>query len=128
MPYADPADRRAHDRNSPLVRAGARRNYLAHREDRLAYQAIYRKEYRSRPGVREQGLAQASEWMARRCDDGCRVPIEVYHQLRSLPCVSCGQTPSRGVDHILPFARGGHHREENLQPMCGLCNKKKGRA
>lgn len=30
------------------------------------------------------------------------------------------------IDHIIPQARGGQHNEENLQLLCGFCNRTKG--
>lgn len=34
----------------------------------------------------------------------------------------------RTVDHIVPLARGGSNRKENLIPACGPCNQAKGNA
>jgi 5-methylcytosine-specific restriction endonuclease McrA len=36
------------------------------------------------------------------------------------------QRAAMEVDHILPLARGGPHRYENVQPSHGDCNRRKG--
>ena len=41
------------------------------------------------------------------------------------PCVMCGN-PSDTVDHIIPLSRNGTNIQDNLQPMCWDCNRKKG--
>ena len=53
--------------------------------------------------------------------EGQRV-IWVWHG----PCFRCGKTPAEGVDHVIPFVRGGRNEVENLQPACLYCNKSKG--
>lgn len=41
------------------------------------------------------------------------------------PCTYCGIPSARGVDHIMPTARGGKHGLTNLTPACGPCNNEK---
>lgn len=41
-------------------------------------------------------------------------------------CRNCGATDDLHVDHIIPLIRGGAHEQSNLQPLCGLCNRRKG--
>jgi 5-methylcytosine-specific restriction endonuclease McrA len=51
----------------------------------------------------------------------------------SFRCVACGLSPSSTVgvelqiDHILPVARGGETRIDNLQTLCWSCNAGKGK-
>ncbi len=40
-------------------------------------------------------------------------------------CVECGSSFDIQYDHILPFARGGATTFENLQILCGDCNRQK---
>lgn len=40
------------------------------------------------------------------------------------PDVSCG-APADTIDHKIPLSRGGTNDLENLQPMCGECNRRK---
>lgn len=43
-------------------------------------------------------------------------------------CRLCASPGPLVVDHIIPVVKGGHSEESNLQPLCGPCNAKKGRA
>ena len=42
-------------------------------------------------------------------------------------CLSCG-TQSRPLtaDHVIPLSKGGSNTIENIQPLCGPCNARKG--
>ena len=45
--------------------------------------------------------------------------------LREHPiCAVCGR-PATDVDHVVPKAEGGDDTEENLQPLCRTCHRKK---
>jgi 5-methylcytosine-specific restriction endonuclease McrA len=41
-------------------------------------------------------------------------------------CVKCGSGDDLTLDHIRPVSWGGSNRAENLQTMCGPCNRAKG--
>lgn len=44
-------------------------------------------------------------------------------------CLCCGKGEpeiSITIDHIVPFSKGGLNVIENIQPLCGHCNKSKG--
>jgi len=40
-------------------------------------------------------------------------------------CVYCGTTEDLQIDHIIPIAKGGTSDLDNLQILCGKCNRKK---
>lgn len=41
-------------------------------------------------------------------------------------CLKCGARDDLAIDHIVPLARGGDNRMENLQTLCKRCNSSKG--
>lgn len=41
-------------------------------------------------------------------------------------CLSCQQPKPLTVDHVVPISRGGNDTIENIQPLCIICNVKKG--
>lgn len=43
-------------------------------------------------------------------------------------CRVCGATEHVTIDHIVPRSRGGTNAPENLQVLCGYCNRRKGDA
>lgn len=44
----------------------------------------------------------------------------------SKPCVVCGSTKRVTRDHKVPVSKGGDDSVANLQPMCIICNSRKG--
>jgi 5-methylcytosine-specific restriction endonuclease McrA len=54
------------------------------------------------------------------------VPIKLRHAISAMPCAICGGTEDVCTDHIIPYSLGGTSDPSNLQPLCWLCNIKKG--
>lgn len=42
-------------------------------------------------------------------------------------CANCGAFETLVLDHILPIAKGGRSRYDNLQLLCAECNRVKGK-
>ena len=40
--------------------------------------------------------------------------------------MKCGSRENLEIDHVVPLARGGSNRLENLQLLCQDCNRRKG--
>jgi 5-methylcytosine-specific restriction endonuclease McrA len=41
-------------------------------------------------------------------------------------CLCCGEQKPLTVDHVIPVVGGGSNNIENLQPLCAVCNIRKG--
>lgn len=41
-------------------------------------------------------------------------------------CRGCGATEDLQIDHVFPWSLGGRHGLDNLQVLCGPCNRRKG--
>ena len=50
----------------------------------------------------------------------------VVHARDGYECLVCRAREGLEVDHIVPLARGGTNDLDNLQTLCGRCNRKKG--
>jgi 5-methylcytosine-specific restriction endonuclease McrA len=82
-----------------------------------AHREVSRKANRKRKAAaRIRGNFTAQEWTA----------LVEYCEHR---CLCCGKREPEiklTVDHIVPLIKGGSNTIENLQPLCGVCNSKKG--
>lgn len=80
----------------------------------------------------EGRLEEAASWpfvSAVRPGPRDRVPIDPGVRAAVLAegrCRACGTDRQLEVDHILPWSRGGTNSFENLQALCGNCNRNKG--
>ena len=66
-----------------------------------------------RTALLDAGTFTADQWLAKLAEFGGR-------------CAICGTDKHITVDHIAPISRGGANTIENLQPLCGPCNSRKG--
>ena len=41
-------------------------------------------------------------------------------------CLCCNKKRKLAADHVIPVSKGGTSNIENIQPLCGPCNSKKG--
>ncbi|KKR36344.1 MAG: HNH endonuclease [Candidatus Yanofskybacteria bacterium GW2011_GWE1_40_10] len=40
-------------------------------------------------------------------------------------CLACGNASRQTVDHVQPLVKGGSNYIDNIQPICGKCNRSK---
>jgi hypothetical protein len=86
---------------------------------------------------RLQGFAkQLGEWIENGCiEDKEQIIVlnryvskllrSTVHERDGHRCLKCGTTKELTIDHIYPLCRGGQTVYENLQTLCGTCNRKK---
>ena len=55
----------------------------------------------------------------------CEVRLAVW-QRDGRRCRECGDNFDLQYDHVIPFSMGGASSAENLQLLCGPCNRDKG--
>lgn len=41
-------------------------------------------------------------------------------------CIFCGHTTNLHMDHVTPHSQGGRDSSDNLRPLCGPCNLRRG--
>lgn len=69
---------------------------------------------------------------ARRLPDGSlreSIPESIRHSVGRWDggaCRSCGNKSDLQYDHLIPVSMGGANSTDNLQILCGSCNRRKG--
>jgi 5-methylcytosine-specific restriction endonuclease McrA len=103
---------RPHDLSSPLAiearRASYRRFYQRNKSKWKVYQAV--RIARHKGAV---GSFRPKQWEELKAKFGN-------------VCLCCRQEKPLEIDHVVPLSRGGGGGIDNIQPLCGICNRKKG--
>lgn len=97
-----------------------RRWYELNREAVIRKTVEWQRENRVRRNVYLRGRRErisSEHWTA---DDFDRAAA-----LLDGACSYCGSTDNLTLDHVVPLARGGQHRVENLVAACKPCNSRK---
>lgn len=94
------------------VRSGICRPH-ANAEARLYY-AAQAREVTRRKVARRRGLAPTPEWWRE----------DAFERFGGLCAYGCGRS-AYALDHVIPVARGGESRPDNLVPACTPCNSSK---
>lgn len=97
----------------------AARHPEASREIKRRWNAANRESLRLRTQLRRARLATS---------EGCFTEKE-WRELCARydhRCLCCGMWEPLTVDHVVPVSMGGSSYIENIQPLCGPCNSRKG--
>lgn len=108
---------------------------LARAEEVRAYGSLVRRA----GGLLERGrltdaklLIDERLWemraQARRHERSRHIPSAVRQEVWERDggcCCRCGATEDLQFDHIIPWSEGGAHTAENLELLCGPCNRRK---
>jgi 5-methylcytosine-specific restriction endonuclease McrA len=111
--------------NREAILARRRAAYAANPRRAIANVGRWKEEH----PTRARAIAVSAKANSRAEDagaDGRLTPNDVIALWRRQPdCVMCGD--GAGLDHIVPFCRGGANTTGNIQNLCRRCNSRKGR-
>jgi 5-methylcytosine-specific restriction protein A len=104
-----------------------------HREEQKIYYQRHKRKVKTRIYVHRESIPgyRASERARRRTRisrAGGSFTSEQWYFLKkkySFRCLCCLKKKSLEPDHVIPVAKGGTSDITNIQPLCGLCNKRK---
>lgn len=131
--------RRYNEKNADAIRAARKARYESEKDsvkaavtewrsvNREAHKAAV-KRYRARnPDIKR---AEKAKRRAKKREVGgtyTQADVKRLFDAQSGLCAYCKTTLHRyEVDHVMPLALGGSNDAENIQLLCGPCNRKKG--
>jgi len=82
----------------------------------------HRKPFRQLPSLRNPSRSELSQYGETVSAD---VRLFVWNRDNGR-CRSCGSAQELQFDHIIPRAKGGSSNSENVELLCGDCNRRKG--
>ena len=92
-----------------------------------------RKKYREwRLNNPEKAAAIKRNRRAKKINNGGKISAKEWQNLKNIynhACLCCGKREPEiklSLDHVIPLSIGGSNKIENAQPLCCLCNSKKG--
>jgi len=109
--------------NKDRGREYAKQYRAEHKEEMLEYQRQYGAEYpEKRKAVKQRYRAKKAH------SGGSFTPKEWLSLCEQYGnrCLWCGESKPLAADHIVPVSKGGSSDIENIQPLCGSCNSRKG--
>ena len=126
------------DANPEKVKANKRKYDEENKERNLAYSAQYRKEHPEEVQAaldkwrKENAIAMRMHVHTRKTRKttagGSYTVVEwlALCEKYNNKCLCCKRCRKLTADHVIPIKLGGTSNIDNIQPLCGPCNSKKG--
>ena len=108
--------------NKEKITEKRKQSYIKHKETRNKEVSEYKRTHKEqicfyernrRFRKKQGGNLSLHEWES---------VMEFYGRV----CLCCGATDNLTVDHVIPLKLGGENSVNNVQPLCNICNSKKG--
>jgi 5-methylcytosine-specific restriction endonuclease McrA len=113
--------------NAQMVALRSREHYERHKDEIVA-----RSKKWAEDNPEKVGLAKADNRRKRRAAKHTSLGSFTAKEFKELcegydnKCLSCGVTGVvLEVDHVVPLTKGGSDDISNIQPLCGICNRRK---
>ena len=115
------------EENEASVSASKRKHYELHRDEVLARSKKWGEENPEK--VRQAKANNSRKRRAAKHASPGSFTVEEFKALCDAygnRCLACGATDvPLEADHVVPLTRGGSDEIGNIQPLCGICNRKK---
>jgi 5-methylcytosine-specific restriction endonuclease McrA len=138
-PCTRASNQRWKERNREKHRAGSKRWAVEHPESVRSYSRQYARSHREENDARskvwradnpDRHVAHEHKRRALKAKSSGRYTSSQWRRLCEMHanrCLACGSSAlPLTVDHVVPLSRGGRNTIENIQPLCGPCNSRKG--
>ncbi len=113
--------------NAQMVALRSREHYERHKDEIVA-----RSKKWAEDNPEKVGLAKADKRRKRRAAKHTSLGSFTAEEFEELcerygnRCLACGRTEIRlEADHIVTLTKGGSNDISNIQPLCGICNRRK---
>ena len=95
--------------------------YKRNRDQAIENSRVWSRANRARRNACQRARQYRLETRSWQTEDFARA-----QELLGGVCAYCGSAENLTLDHVVPLARGGAHRIENLVAACKPCNSRKG--
>jgi 5-methylcytosine-specific restriction endonuclease McrA len=113
--------------NEDSVSVSRRKHYESNRDEVIARSKTWAENYPEK--VRQAKTNNLRKRRAARHAGRGHFTVEEFKELCARygnKCLACGDTEAvLEADHVVPLTRGGSDSINNIQPLCGTCNREK---
>lgn len=93
----------------------------------VAELATERRESNPEKSKEQKRMAQRKRRATKQgcCDNFTACQWEALKKKHGGKCLRCGSRKDLQPDHVVPLSKGGSDSIDNIQPLCGKCNREK---